>query len=52
MPGYRTTALVGGYIAISTKQDASIGITLSIPIAMLMVQLGCAEVVYQYLFPE
>ena len=39
VPDYQTAALVGSYIAISTKQDASIGITLAIPVAMLMVQL-------------
>ena len=38
VPDYQT-ALVGSYIAITTNQDASIGITLAIPVAMLMVQL-------------
>lgn len=39
VPDYQTAALVGSYIAITTGQDASIGITLAIPVAMLMVQL-------------
>ncbi len=39
VPDYQTAALVGTYIAITTGQEASIGITLAIPVAMLMVQL-------------
>lgn len=39
VPDYQTAALVGSYIAITTGQDAAIGITLAIPVAMLMVQL-------------
>lgn len=39
VPDYQTAALVGSYIAITTGQDYSIGITLAIPVAMLMVQL-------------
>lgn len=39
VPDYQTAALVGSYIAITTGQNASIGITLAIPVAMLMVQL-------------
>lgn len=39
VPDYQTAALIGSYLAISTKQDASIGITLAIPVAMLIVQL-------------
>lgn len=39
VPDYQTAALIGTYLAISTNQDASIGITLAIPVAMLIVQL-------------
>lgn len=39
VPDYQTASLVGSYIAITTGQNASIGITLAIPVAMLMVQL-------------
>uniref|UniRef100_UPI00403F5248 PTS mannose/fructose/sorbose/N-acetylgalactosamine transporter subunit IIC n=1 Tax=Candidatus Enterococcus willemsii TaxID=1857215 RepID=UPI00403F5248 len=39
VPDYQTAALVGSYIAITTGQEAAIGITLAIPVAMLMVQL-------------
>ena len=39
VPDYQTASLVGTYIAITTGQDAAIGITLAIPVAMLMVQL-------------
>lgn len=39
VPDYQTAALVGSYIAITTGQDATIGITLAIPVAMLMVQM-------------
>lgn len=39
VPDYQTASLVGSYIAITTGQSASIGITLAIPVAMLMVQL-------------
>lgn len=43
VPDYQTAALVGTYIAITTGQDASIGITLAIPVAMLMVQLDVVK---------
>ncbi|MDU4937680.1 MAG: PTS sugar transporter subunit IIC [Clostridium sp.] len=43
VPDYQTAALVGSYIAITTGQDASIGITLAIPVAMLMVQLDVVK---------
>ncbi|AXX65084.1 PTS sugar transporter subunit IIC [Bombilactobacillus bombi] len=39
VPDYQTAALIGTYLSVSTKQDASIGITLAIPVAMLIVQL-------------
>lgn len=39
VPDYQTAALVGTYITITTGQSASLGITLAIPVAMLMVQL-------------
>ncbi|BBM18403.1 PTS sorbose transporter subunit IIC [Enterococcus avium] len=39
VPDYQTAALIGTYLAISTNQDAAIGITLAIPVAMLIVQL-------------
>lgn len=39
VPDYQTAALIGTYLSVSTHQDASIGITLAIPVAMLIVQL-------------
>ncbi|WP_440897534.1 PTS mannose/fructose/sorbose/N-acetylgalactosamine transporter subunit IIC [Amphibacillus sp. Q70] len=39
VPDYQTASLVGTYVAITTGQSASLGITLAIPVAMLMVQL-------------
>lgn len=39
VPDYQTAALIGTYIAITTGQKAAIGITLAIPVAMLMVEL-------------
>lgn len=39
VPDYQTAALVGTYITITTQQKAAIGITLAIPVAMLMVEL-------------
>lgn len=39
VPDYQTAALIGSYIAITTGQKAAIGITLAIPVAMLMVEL-------------
>ena len=51
VPDYQTAALVGSYIAISTKQDASIGITLAIPVAMLMVQLDVLKWSINIFFP-
>lgn len=39
VPDYQTAALIGTYLAIATKQSAAIGITLAIPIALLIVQV-------------
>lgn len=39
VPDYQTAALIGTYIAITTGQKGAIGITLAIPVAMLMVEL-------------
>lgn len=39
VPDYATAAAVGSYIAITTGQEATVGITLAIPVAMLVVQL-------------
>lgn len=39
VPDYQTAALIGTYLSVSTHQDASIGITLAIPVALLIVQL-------------
>ncbi|MCT1905235.1 PTS sugar transporter subunit IIC [Oceanobacillus sojae] len=39
VPDYQTAALIGTYLAISSQLDAALGITLAIPVAMLIVQL-------------
>lgn len=39
VPDYQTAALIGTYLTIATKQSAAIGITLAIPIALLIVQV-------------
>lgn len=38
VPDYQTAALIGTYITVSTHQPTSIGITLAIPVALLIVQ--------------
>lgn len=39
VPDYSTAAIVGTYLAVTTGQSNEIGVTLGIPIAVIMVQL-------------
>lgn len=39
VPDYQTAALIGTYLTLATHQKAAIGITLAIPIALLIVQV-------------
>lgn len=39
IPDYQTASIVATFITITTKQEASVGISIGIPVALLMVQL-------------
>lgn len=39
IPDYQTASIVATFITITTGKDASVGITIGIPVALLMVQL-------------
>ena len=39
VPDYQTAAIISTFITIATKQNPEIGITIGIPVALLMVQL-------------
>ena len=39
IPDYQTASVVATFITISTGQDPNVGITIGIPVALLMVQL-------------
>lgn len=39
VPDYPVAAIVGTYLAVATGQDATVGVTIGIPVAIIMVQL-------------
>lgn len=50
VPDYATASLVGTFIAITTGQSRELGVTLGIPVALLMVQLDVLKMTINIFF--
>ncbi|EOH93063.1 PTS mannose/fructose/sorbose/N-acetylgalactosamine transporter subunit IIC [Enterococcus pallens] len=50
VPDYATAAVVGTFIAITTGQSRELGVTLGIPVALLMVQLDVLKMTINIFF--